>query len=67
MTDASIQLKIVPSHTTEDKIALDKIHLEEIDVNMGLFNIPTPSVTESSELIYATATVILETLGYKIE
>lgn len=45
------------------------VPLEEmlIEVNSVLLNIPTTSLTETNELIYATATVVLEMLRYKIK
>eukprot|EP00064_Thunnus_orientalis_P024686 superscaffoldBa00010993_g24989 len=46
----------------------DKVHSESLleDVNAVLRTIPTQTVTETNQLIYTTATVILETLGYKM-
>lgn len=35
------------------------------DVNAALTAIPTANITETNELIYTTATVILEMLGYR--
>lgn len=37
------------------------------DVNTALCSINTTSVTEATELIYATATVILEALGSRMQ
>lgn len=54
ITDASTELT-VPS---EEMLA---------DMNTVLLAIPNASITEISELIYASATIILETLGYKIK
>ena len=36
------------------------------DVNAAIRTIPTGNITETNKLIYSTATVILEMLGYKI-
>ena len=37
------------------------------DINAALLTIPSDSITETNALIYATAAVTLETLGYKIK
>lgn len=54
ITDASTELT-VPS---EEMLA---------DMNTALLTILNASITETSELIYVSATIILETLGYKIK
>ena len=36
------------------------------DVNAALQTIPAVTITETNKLIYATTTVILEVLGYKL-
>ena len=36
------------------------------DINAALLTIPSDSITETNALIYATAAVTLESLGYKI-
>lgn len=46
-----------------------KIPSEEmlVEVNKALLTIPTQTITETSEFVYVTATVIPETLRYEIK
>lgn len=45
---------------------LTLVALEEIlpDVNTALLTMPTTTITETNELVYATLTVVLDILGY---
>lgn len=73
MTNASTKLMMIVSRLKLDTLPndlwlpqlIDRVSSDEMlaDVNTALRTIPTIGITETSELIYTTATVILEALG----
>lgn len=73
MTNASTKLMMIVSRLKLDTLPndlwlpqlIDRVSSDEMlaDVNTALRTIPTIGITETSELIYTTDTVILEALG----